>query len=71
MSIGQMRELSVMAFETGTNRLICPDCGAVHKARWERIPLREWQQHECQKCPGYLIRGSSVRDYVQITLETE
>ena len=60
-----------MGFETGTDRLTCPDCGAKHKAKWERMPLREWQRHRCQKCDSVLVQGNSVKDYVSVILAAD
>lgn len=57
-----------MAFQSGTDRLACPDCGAPHDARWERIPVRDWQLLRCQNCHGVLVQGNSVKDYVSVTL---
>lgn len=60
-----------MAFESGTDRLTCPECGAKHNAKWERIPVREWQVHRCQKCDGVLLKRSSVKDYVSVTFAAD
>ena len=57
-----------MAFQSGTDRLACPDCGTEHDARWERIPVRDWQLLRCQNCQGLLVQGRTVKDYVSVIL---
>lgn len=57
-----------MAFETGTDRLTCPDCGAEHDAEWHRMPVRERQIHRCQVCFVAMFSGNTVKDYVRVTL---
>jgi hypothetical protein len=58
-----------MAFEEGTDRLVCPACGAAHVAKWSRIPVREWQTIRCESCQGILFYGRAVRDYFEVYLE--
>jgi hypothetical protein len=38
-----------MAFEEGRDTLICEHCGAKHKARWYRLPVREEQSIRCKR----------------------
>jgi hypothetical protein len=57
-----------MAFEEGTDRLICPDCGAEHVAKWSRMPVREMQTVGCKACGGILFKGRTVHDYFEVDL---
>lgn len=57
-----------MAFEEGTQELTCAACGAVHKARWSRMPVRERARVPCEKCRGTLYEGNTVRDYFEVRL---
>lgn len=57
-----------MAFEEGTNRLICPNCGGNHLARWSRTPVREWQTIRCKSCLGILLNMKTVHDYFDVEL---
>lgn len=60
-----------MAFETGTDRLTCSECGAKHDADWHRMPFKEHQIHRCHVCFAPLVQGASVKDYVRVTLVIE
>jgi transposase-like protein len=57
-----------MAFEEGTARLVCPACGAEHKARWSRIPVREVERISCQSCHGILLQENTIRAYFDVEL---
>ena len=57
-----------MAFEEGTARLACKGCGAIHLAKWSRMPVRERQTVRCRSCNHIISQGSSVRDYFEINL---
>jgi hypothetical protein len=57
-----------MAFEEGTERLVCSACGAEHAARWSRMPVREHTVIRCMGCNAILYGGNTVRDYFQVTL---
>lgn len=60
-----------MAFETGTDRLTCPECGAQHDAKWHRMPFKEHQVQLCHACSTPLIQGNSVKDYVRVVLVSD
>ena len=57
-----------MAFETGTETLICPDCNAEHKAKWYRLPVRDEATADCAVCGTNMVRGRRLRDYIGIEL---
>lgn len=57
-----------MAFEEGTDQLDCKACGAEHKARWYRMPVRDSAKLGCKKCGGVLFEGKSIREYHEVTL---
>jgi len=57
-----------MAFEDGTNEKICPACGAQHKLKWHRMPVRERTTIECLSCDGRLYQGNSTHDYYEVRL---
>jgi hypothetical protein len=57
-----------MAFEEGRDTLICEHCGAKHKARWYRLPVREEQSIRCKACGDILRQGKSIRDYFNVEL---
>lgn len=59
-----------MAFEEGTERLACPECGAEHIARWYRLPVRDAFHLKCRKCGETLQSGKGVRDYTRVELAT-
>lgn len=69
--IGRTLEVRHMAFETGTDRLTCPSCGAQHDADWHRMPVKEHQICRCHLCFAALVQGRSVKDYVRVTLVTD
>jgi predicted Zn finger-like uncharacterized protein len=57
-----------MAFEERTEELVCPTCGAKHRVRWSRMPVRERSTVECLSCTGLLFAGNTVKDYYQVDL---
>lgn len=57
-----------MAFEEGIETLICPHCGAHHKASWYRLPVREEQSVRCKACREPLTLGKGVKDYYDVEL---
>jgi NMD protein affecting ribosome stability and mRNA decay len=57
-----------MAFEEGTETLVCAHCGASHKAKWYRLPVREEYSIHCQACRKTLKEGKGVRDYFDVKL---
>ena len=57
-----------MAFEEGSDTLICNHCGARHKACWYRLPVREEQSVRCKVCRNALTKGKSIRDYFNVEL---
>lgn len=57
-----------MAFETGTVELACPACGARHRVRWSRLPVRERFKLRCVACGGTLAERKDVKDYEQPVL---
>jgi hypothetical protein len=57
-----------MAFQSGIDALICPHCGARHKAQWERLPVREEQSLRCLSCRQWLLTAKGVKDYFDVEL---
>ena len=57
-----------MAFQQGTDALICEHCGARHTGRWDRLPVREEQFVPCKACRNPLIKGKSVKYYHDVKL---
>lgn len=57
-----------MAFEDGTSRKECPECGAWHELKWSRMPVREWATVRCQVCAAFVVNGKTLHDYHQVTL---
>ena len=57
-----------MAFQQGTDTLTCPHCGARHKARWDRLPVREEYSIRCKSCRSVLTEGKSNKDYFAVEL---
>ena len=57
-----------MAFETGTDELVCPICRASHVAKWSRMPVREHTTIRCQSCGGIAHQSKTVRDYYDVML---
>jgi predicted RNA-binding Zn-ribbon protein involved in translation (DUF1610 family) len=52
-----------MAFQQGTQRMTCPECGAEHDVPWDRIPLREPFHLTCRACGGVLAKGKGIQDF--------
>jgi uncharacterized Zn finger protein len=52
-----------MAFETQTIDLPCRHCGAQHKVKWHRMPVREPYRLVCRACGEVMEQGKSVRDF--------
>jgi len=52
-----------MAFERKVDRLTCPRCGTLHDVPWDRLPVREPQMVQCNKCLAVMSSGKSIRDY--------
>ena len=57
-----------MAFETGTETLVCPTCSAKHTAKWSRMPVREHSNIRCQACGAITHQSKTVRDYFDVQL---
>lgn len=57
-----------MAFETGTDELVCPSCGAKHVAKWSRMPVREHMTIRCKACGAIAHQSKTVRDYYDVML---
>ena len=57
-----------MAFETGTETLVCPTCSAKHVALWSRMPLKELATIHCQACGVIVHQSNTVRDYFEVLL---
>ena len=57
-----------MAFESGVDELTCAHCGAGHKVRWERLPVREEQSLHCLSCRQPLLSGKGVKEYFDLSL---
>jgi transposase-like protein len=57
-----------MAFQVGTATLNCPHCGASHKARWHRLPVREAYSIKCRACEDTLAEGKGTTDYFDVQL---
>jgi ribosomal protein S27E len=57
-----------MAFQEGTETLICQHCGACHKAKWYRLPVREQYLIRCKACGETLTEGKGVIDYFDVKL---
>lgn len=57
-----------MAFETGTEELTCPSCGARHLVRWSRMPVREQTTIRCIACKAVAYQAKTVRDYYDVRL---
>lgn len=58
-----------MAFEEGKTLLTCKACGAVHRVRWFRSPMREPMKLRCLGCSGVLYEGTTVHVYDESTLQ--
>lgn len=57
-----------MAFETGTETLVCPTCNAQHLAHWSRMPVKELASIRCQACGAIVHQSNTVRDYFDVQL---
>lgn len=57
-----------MAFESGTDRLVCTACGVAHEAKWERLPVRENQIVRCRACAATMVSGRLNRDYAAVRI---
>ena len=57
-----------MAFQEGIETLICRQCGAEHKARWYRLPVKEPYSVRCRACRAILAEGNGTLDYFEIEL---
>ena len=57
-----------MAFEDKPCEMTCKACGAQHKMRWYRIPLRERTTVNCMACGGILFQGNANRDFYDVRL---
>lgn len=57
-----------MAFEDKVAVIACPACKASHRAKWARLPVRDWQMVRCAVCDGVLVAGKSVKFYYEVTL---
>ncbi len=57
-----------MAFESRTDRLVCPACGVAHEAKCERLPVRENQIVRCRACAATMISGRLNRNYVAVCI---
>lgn len=57
-----------MAFQEGTDEIVCRACGANHTARWYRMPVKEALTIRCKACGSVIITGNSIREYTDVTL---
>lgn len=57
-----------MAFEIGTETLVCPTCSAKHIAKWSRMPVRDQITIRCQACGAIAHQSKTVRDYYDVQL---
>lgn len=57
-----------MAFQEGTEEIACRACGAVHTARWYRLPVREPLTIRCKSCGGVAYAANTIRDYTDVEL---
>lgn len=57
-----------MAFQEGNDQIVCRACGAVHDARWSRMPLREHTTIRCLACREIAYQGTTIRDFFDLTL---
>lgn len=60
-----------MAFEEGTEKITCPDCGMLHKAKWYRLPVREPIKVHCKACDAVMRSAKTVRDYYDVQQLTD
>jgi hypothetical protein len=60
-----------MAFQSGTDTLICQHCGSRHKATWERLPVREEHSLRCLSCRQQLLAGKGVKEYFDLELTAD
>lgn len=58
-----------MAFEEGTDRIVCRECKAVHVARWYRMPVRERLTIRCKSCGQIAYTANANRDYIDVALD--
>lgn len=52
-----------MAFETGTDQIVCKACGAEHNVRWHRIPFRDAVTLRCKECGETMLQANTIRDF--------
>jgi hypothetical protein len=57
-----------MAFQEGTDEIVCRECGAVHTARWYRMPVKEVLTIRCKACGGVAFAANTLREYTDVTL---
>lgn len=57
-----------MAFEDGSHSINCPNCQAMHRAGWFRMPFKEPHVLMCLVCDSILQKGNSIRSYESLTL---
>jgi uncharacterized C2H2 Zn-finger protein len=57
-----------MALQEGSEVLVCQRCGAHHKARWYRLPVRDEQLVRCPDCNNPLVQGKGVKEHFESTL---
>ena len=57
-----------MAYEERTETLSCSECGALHRAVWFRMPVKEWQSVQCRRCQHVMVSGNSTHAYAEPVL---
>ena len=55
-----------MAFEERTDDMTCRNCGALHKATWSRMPVREFMTVKCCACHQVMYSGNTTKDYYRV-----
>jgi hypothetical protein len=59
-----------MAFEEGKDLLTCSACGAVHEARWSRMPVCEPMKVTCRACKAVIFDCRRTwKDYCDVSLQ--
>ena len=57
-----------MAFQEGTENFICLACGALHVARWYRMPVKDRALIKCHACRSVILDRNGLRDYFDVKL---